>query len=351
MTAVVPSIHVYLKRSRKLSRPGMAGKIAVIGAFNTTETTPQEFFTLDELQDSFGDDTTFNGCAVAPYLFNGASSLLCVNITTWSSATPPVPTKTITTSNLASALAKIKGEDWDILFIADILTADFIPIIDAYLDATWEMKYPSGFMGAINGANVSANVNMASLCGEHCYGVITQSLEVEGETLNLLNSSAHYCSVVAGMNVGNTMTMKVVPGVTGLGSEYSFETGGEGKAYVEAGLTTFKCQDRGSGRYIVVNSEQPNGYDLYINRVRDFVVKEFSLHQFLGERNRQATLTEIEHEVATVKDRCINDLDLLEDIKYHVEKHNSSCVDIFIEELLFAGIITRINMYVHLEVE
>ena len=145
--------------------------------------------------------------------------------------------------------------------------------------------------------------------------------------------------------------MKTVEGITKITPEYTFETGDSGKALVEAGLTTIKCQDRGASNYIVVNSEQPNGLDLYINRVRDYIVKEMALHQFLGERNRQATLSEIEQQLDKIKEECVSNLDLLEDIEYVVEKRSSNCVDIHITRLLFAGIITDINVYLSLEVE
>lgn len=349
MTAKIPKVQVYLKKSVKSPGTGEAGKIAVIGAFKTNETDPTLFTSLADAQETFGNDTTFDGCAALPYLFmNGATSLLCVNVATESSGTW---TKTITADNLAAALAKIKGEDWDILFVAGALSDTFITLIDTYLESTFEMKYPSGFIGALTGASDAANIASAALAGEHCYGLLTQQLTVNGEQLSVLNSAAYYCGLIAGLNVGNTMTMKVVPNVTAVSPELSFETGGAGKALLEAGITTIKCQDRGAGRYIVVNSEQPNGFDLYVNRVRDYVVKSFALHQFLGRRNREATLNEIKQEVDRVKMECVNQLDLLKDIDYTVDKRDAETVDINIQRLLFDGLITEINVYVTVEVE
>ena len=348
MTAVVPSIHVYNKKTQLINANGMAGKIAVIGAFDTTETNPKLFTSVGEAQEEFGTDSTYNGCKVVDKLFKGATSLLCVNFTTKNGQTVD---KTLTTEKLTACLAKIKGEDFDILFIAEILTDAFLPIITTFLDETYEMKYPAGFIGALNGANVTANVTSAGLAGDHCYGLITQQLSVNGTELDLLESSAYYCGLIAGLNVGNSMTMKQVEGVTGLNPELSFETGGDGKTLLEAGITTFKCQDRGTDIYVVVNSELPNGFDLYINRVRDYVIKQFALHQFLGDRNRNATLNEIKQEVDRVKDLCVGNLDLLKDINYTVAKENANCVGINIDSLLFDGIITRINVYVRVEVE
>jgi len=347
MTAVIPSIHVYNKTAQLINNPGMASRIAVVGAFKTTETAPKLFMTVDEAKTTFGDDDTFNGCAVIDDLFVGASSLLCVNVSTKSGDTW---TKTLDATNLATALAKIKGEDWDILFVADTLTDTLIPVIDAYLDTTYEMKYPAGYVGVLAGASTAANVTSAGLAGDHCYALLTQQLIVDGVTKSLLKSGAYLCGLIAGMNVGQTLTMKALSGVTGVGTELSFETGGDGKALLEAGIMTVKCQDRNNGRYIVVNSEQPNGYDLYINRSRDYIVKVMSLHQFLGEKGNELTLNAIKQELDRVKYQCVDVLNLCEDINYTVEKETASCIGITIDSIEFAGIITRINVYVRVEV-
>lgn len=352
MTAIVPRIKIYLKENPINNRPGLAGKIAVIGAFDSEETNPVLVTGIDEAYDILGDDTSFKGVSCIDKLFFGATSLLAVNITTWTgSAGSKTADKTLTTQKLSDALAKIKGEDFDLLFIAEDITDEAIVIIDTFLSESFEMKAPAGVVMGITRATNSAYITTASKVGNWCYGIITQQFTVNGTEYTIVDSGAYYCGVLASLNVGSSMTMKQIPYVTGVSPELSFETGGTGKALLEAGITTVKCQDRGNGKYIVVNSEQPNGYDLYINRVRDFVVKEFSLHQFLGERNRQATLSEIEHELASVKDRCVNTLDLLEDINYTVAKKDAQCVDIYIDSLLFAGIITMIDMYVRLEVE
>lgn len=360
MSAVVPSIHVYLKKNNGTVNNGMAGKIAVIGAFDSEETNPVIVKTIDEAYTKLGEDKTFNGVDVIPYLFVGAESLLCVNTTTWTGNDDnKTADKTIDVNKLTNALSKIKGENFDILFIAETLTDAFLPIITSFLDESFEMKMPSGFTGALTG-NVTANIASAELAGEHCYGLITQSLKLQDEALTQLESIAYYTGLIAGMNVGNTFTMKSVDNITGVNPELTFEVNSDvvpeepisdGAKLLSAGITTFKCLNRDENNYVVVNSEQPNGYDLYINRVRNYVVKEFALHKFLGDRNRQATLTEIEHELASVKERCVNDLDLLKDINYSVAKETVNCVGITIDSLVFDGIITRINMYVRVEVE
>ena len=349
MVAKVPKIEVIKKKTAKSPGIGEAGKIAVVGAFKTTATAPALYTNLSDAQTALGDDTTFDGCAALPHLFaNGATSVLAVNVSTESSGTW---TKTVTADNLAAALAKIKGEDWDILFVAAPITDAFATLIDTYLEACFAMKCPAGYVGALTGASDAANITTAGLAGDQCYGLLTQQLTVNGTQLSVLNSAAYYAGLLAGMKVGQTMTMKTVPYVTAVSPELSFESGGSGKALLEAGITTIRCVNRNSGKYVVVNSEQPNGLDLYVNRVRDYVVKAFQLTEFLGERNRQATLDEIKHEVMRVKEECVNGLDLLKDIEYEVLKKNATTVDVHISKLLFDGVITEIDVYVSVEVE
>ena len=66
MTAQIPKITIYKKKTARSPGIGEAGKIAVVGAFKTTETNPKLFTTLADAQTSFGNDTTFDGCAALP---------------------------------------------------------------------------------------------------------------------------------------------------------------------------------------------------------------------------------------------------------------------------------------------
>ena len=342
--ASLPKVQIFNKRNPVKSKPGLASKIALIGAFDSTETEPLLFTKIDDAHEELGNDTSYAGVACLDELFYGASSILAVNITTKSgSGENEVVDKDITPGKLTSALSKISGEDFNMLYIAVKVDSNLIPIITEFLDKRFRDKLPAGYVSFIN--------FNASLAGDFSYGLLNQQLMVNGTLLSDVESAAYYCGVLASLNVGNSMTMKVVPNVTGVTPELSFETGGNGLSLLESGITTFRCQDRGNNKYVVVNSEQPNGYDLYINRARDFIVREMSLHQFLGERNRTATLNEIKQELDRVKDRCVNTLDLLEDIEYTVEKKSPKCVDINITKLLFAGIITEIDVYITIEVE
>lgn len=348
MTATIPKIQVYKKKQAIQSNPGQAGKVAVIGAFKTEATTPKVYTNINDAITDLGSDDTFNGCKVLPQIFKGAESVLAVNVSTKSGDTW---TKTITTTNLPLALASIKHERFDMLFIADTISDTFLPIITEFTSARHLIKLPIGYVGCVTGANASAYTTTAGLVDDFCYGLITQTFKVDGSTLSLLESAAYYCGVLAALNVGESMTSKQVPGVTALGTEYTYETSDLGLTLVGLGYTTLNVYDRENEIIEVVNSQQPNGLDLYINRVRDYVIREFNLHEFLGDRNNSKTYGAIQQEIDRVRSKCIDALDLLVDIEYTIEKVSSKCVAIRISRLLFDDIITDIDVYYTIEVQ
>ena len=79
--------------------------------------------------------------------------------------------------------------------------------------------------------------------------------------------------------------------------------------------------------------------------------KQFNLTDFLGRINHKATINEIKQEASRVKNLCCNSLNLLEDIEYRVEKKTADCVEIYLDRMVFDGIITKINVYVNIEVQ
>ena len=84
------------------------------------------------------------------YLFRkegGASSLLAVNITTKTGTGDNENINTeLTTAKLESALKKIKGEDFHILFIADTVNDAGLTMINTFLEESSEIKRPNGLI-------------------------------------------------------------------------------------------------------------------------------------------------------------------------------------------------------------
>lgn len=358
MTAKYPKVQVYKVDNPIQQKPGMAGQVALIGAFDITDTDPILVSNLDEAYSKLGSDKNYDGVKCLEPLFKGASSILAVNITTKSGSGQEETIVTdITTENLALALSKIKNEKFNTIYIAGLLTDAFLPIITAFCDQRLLNKMPVGFGYAINRSTLGEYTTTASLFGDYSYGgVCGQQFTIKNarEPLSLIESGAYWTGLVSGLNVGNSMTKKIVDGVTAVTPELLFEVVKEGYSgldLLQLGLTTFECFDRENRTFVCVNSEQPNGLDLYINRVRDYVINEMALHNYLGERNRSVTIGQIEQELDRVKDKCVNTLDLLSDIEYNVVKKDAGCVDVNITKLLFAGIITEIDVYFTIEVE
>ena len=121
MTAQYPEIEVVQQSRPTKGRSGLLNNIAIIGAFDTTVADPQLFGDLTEAQTALGTDNTYNGCKVLPIIFT-SGTCLAVNITTESEGTRD---KTLTTAKLSAALAKIKGEDFDICHVALDVDAGF----------------------------------------------------------------------------------------------------------------------------------------------------------------------------------------------------------------------------------
>lgn len=382
---VIPKIQVYNKVIPPQPDPNLAGRVCLIGAFENEFTTPQVVTSLTEAYQKLGTDTSFEGVNLLPILFNGTknkdvkvqgvTSILAVNITTWTGeGQQRTADKSITPEKLTDAISKISREKFDILLVAGVLTTgnnatSFLKMITTFAEDRYLNKMPIGYIGAVDKSNIVdyvgnplENPPVAGLVEEindWCYGIIpNQTLEIDNVSYSLIETCAYYTALVCSTRVGNSLTQKDLNKITGLGTEFTFEDvaldeafNKQGKRLVNAGFVVFDCYDRENQKFVIVNSEQPNGYDLYINRVRDYVVREFALRQFLGEKNRPVTLMELSQEITRVKNRCVTLLDFLEDIEYNVEKVNSHCVNVIISRLLFAGIITEINVYITIEVE
>lgn len=358
----IPEINVLKKERQLTSQPGMAGKVAIIGAFDSEISTPVSCPDLEIAYEQLGTNSDYNGCKCIPFLFNkngGASSILAVNITTKTktgtgdSATTTVD-KTLTPAKLTTALSKIKGENFNILFIADTLTDEGLSILKEFLEESSEIQKPAGLILPLTRANKSEYNATLEQLGDYIYYINTQRFSVNNVDLDLITSTAHMCGLIAGANVSKTLTSKQIDDVTNLIDEYTFEDGDLGKDLVKMGIPVLKTIDRDNDKIICVNSELPNGYDIYINRTRDYVIRAFNLNDVLGEKlgekRKEAPLNAIKSMLAGVKKNCVDTLQLLEDINYEVEKKSAKCVNVYIEDLVFASLITKINVYVGIEV-
>ena len=353
--AVEPTIEVIEESVNTQDRtPGMAGRIAVIGAFNSKVNNVTVVSDDTTAHGIFGTTETLNqfkGTDVIDFLFIGASELLIANITTWNDAETPVAETTLTNEKLTQALAKLKGERFDMLFIAEELSDSAQTIVSTWLDEELKGKNPHGQVASLTRANASAYATSVQTFNKNIYYINTQNLTVNGAQLDLNRSTAYICGLIAGMSVSRSLTSKIIQGVTAVSPEYTMETGDLGASLLNLNIPFIKCKDRNLKEFVCVNSMLPNGLDIYINRVRDYVLKTIAVETYLGEQSSDATVEGIDNIVQTVKKVCVEDLKLLKDIVYSVEKVSSDCIEIYIEYMKFDGIITTINLYYTIKVE
>lgn len=362
MAVIIPNVNIK-NAELKITRPdGLAGNVAMIGAFDTQDTTVRSFSNLKDarakLAPQVDSDDKFVSCRCLNNLFitdgvsTGVTNLLAVNVNTSTNRDAPT---SIDLATLTSALNKIKGENWDILFIAAELPADpstqqetCYQLINTFLKESYASQKPYGVVLPLNREDITKKKAVADIfkSGRGMYGLIDQSFN----DLTLIESAAYYTGYIAGIKINRSMTMKQIPFIKSLGKEYSFSVDDDGYKLVEAGITVFKCLDRQNNKYVVVKSLLPSGYDLAIERSLNFILRQFQLEQFLGDPSTDATLDSIKGELETQKYRMINDLRICENIEYEITKSSPTCIDINLK-IGFAGIIDMIDVYVSVEVE
>ena len=183
---------------------GMAGAIAVIGAFDSEVTDLTVCNSAREAHTVFGTTSTvgdFKGTDSIDYLFYGASQLLVCNITTWSEDTP---TTTITNTNLATALSKLANEEFDILFIADELSDSAQTIVTTWLANEFKGKYCHGQVAQLSKSTAAAYETSVATFGNNVYYINTQTINYNGTALSLNQSTAFLAGVIASINVNRS---------------------------------------------------------------------------------------------------------------------------------------------------
>ena len=333
---------------------GQASSIAVIGAFDSEITALTNCTSARAAHAAFGTTATagnFKGTDAIDYLFMGASNLLVANITTWSDDDTPVASTTITTEKLAAALALLHNEDFDILFIADQLSDTHQTTVTSWLDSEFEDKYCHGQVAQLSKSTAADYTTSVGKYNNNVYYINTQTFTINGTTLDLNRSTAYICGLIAGMDVNRSLTSKIIDGVTAVSPEYDTTAGQLGATLLSLNVPFLACRNRRTNKYYCVNSQLPDGLDLYINRTRDYVLNLITAETYLGEPNSENTVNGVITLVEGVKQQCVEDLRLLKDIVYHVEKTSSTSIDIIIDSLVFDGVITDINIYYSIEVQ
>lgn len=346
--AIEPDVNVFEQVPEPAPAPeNTASTIAVIGAFNSEITDLTITNDVREAHQLFGTMETeddFKGTDAIDGLFTGASSLFIINTTTWNGDTPET---TLTDAKLTEALNKIHHEIFDNLYVAEQLPDSQQEIVTAWLDAEFEDKYCHGQIIQVQKSTAAEYETFVSKINNNVYYINTQSFMVNNEQLGLNRSTAYIAGYIAGLNIDNSLTYQEIPGVQSVTPEYSTAAGEMGAILLNLNIPFLKCRNRRLQKYYCVNSMLPDGLDLYINRVRDYVLNNIAAETLLGKRNTRLTENGAITLVEGLKQHYVNELELLKDIVYHTSKdpNNPKCINIYVDEMVFDDIITTVNIY------
>lgn len=334
------------------TNPYIHDTVCLICAMETAANTniPTLYNDIDKARLVYGTDVSIEGNAALEQILgdNTVSNVLIVNITTMNGDNPQ---RNLTEIKLRDALASLDLIDFDILYVAADLTDAFIVKVDEFARARFEAKNPVGYVTAVNRNTAALYKTTAEKVGDFCYGLINQKLNVNNKALTLIESGAFITKEIALTPVSDSLTAKQIPEITGIDENdvYAFGDESEGAELTGVGYLLFRLINATNNTYEAVNSANHNGLDLYISRVRDIIVKEFALRAFLGDKSNNITWEMIKMECNRIYSR-FKDLGLIEGMDYAVQKKDAETVDVIINTIKFAGIITQINVFITIEV-
>ena len=351
MTNKIPKIEVksQIKRIDNGS-PYIKDVVCIIGGFETDEKSGEVFFadTLAKAETELGDDTTVPANAALKQVFRrDISGAVIVNVTTESSGTY---SRDVTNAKLKTALKALNDIEFDLLYVIEDSANDNLEEVATFAAARFEDKKPFTWICTCTRSGKSAYETTIGKVGDYCIAALTQPLEVEGTDLSLVESGGYLLNTIARLSVANSLTAKVLDEVTDVNTVYDESTTPKLSELVGMGYFVVRNINPLEGTFEVVNSANANGLDMYITRVLAYVVNEFALRKYLGERNNAPTLSGINMECNRLLTMFRDDLQLVEGITYAVEKKNNDTVDVILNTIQFSGIITEIDVSITVEV-
>ena len=353
MTNKIPKIVVESKIKRISNiNPYVKDVVCLIGGFETAEKTNEVFFaeTLADAEAVYGNDTSIPANAALKQVFRrDISGAIIVNVTTDSGD----DRRDITAAKLDTALGVLTDIEFDLLYVIEDSANTNLEKVAAFAADRFEDKKPFCWIATVTRNTKAIYETTIGKVGDYCIAALTQPLEVEGEELSLVESGAYLLNTIARLSVGQSLTAKAMDEVTDILTVYDESaTGNDPKLSDMVGMGYFVLRGINplEGTYEVVNSANANGLDMYITRVLVYIVNEFALRKYLGERNNTATLNGINMECNRLLTMFRDDLKLVENITYAVQKKDAETVDVILNTIEFSGIITEIDVAITIEV-
>lgn len=353
MTNKIPIIKVKYEIKKVVNtNPLIRDTVCIIGGFETTANAlqPTNVNTIEQARATYGTDVSIDANAALEQILgdNTVSNVVVVNV---SSGSGDNISRNITATNLGNAITALDLIDFDILYVAAELTDSLLEKVTDFADDRFENKKPFGYVTAFTRTSNSTYETTAGKLGDWCYAAVIQRLSVDGDDLSLIETGAFITKQIAIMSVGDSLTAKVIPEITGINSSdvKTFGASDDGAVLTGYGYLLFRLINATTNTYEAVNSANPNGLDLYISRVRDYLVNEFSLREFLGKQSTTLTLDMIKMECSRIA-TMFQELGLIENMSYVVEKKDSETVNVIINSVEFAGILTEMDVFITIEV-
>lgn len=353
MVNIEPHIETYNVPKMIKSIYGTAGKVAVIGAFPCDDFQIGIFDDVKEAQEAvlgdykLPDDTSIENAnkTVVPTNFvsfyciehcfiskndqtHGAESILLVN-TNYGKETL---TYASTNADISAAFTLLAEEDFDILTFAEpisIATLDdntyilnpVLQTIKTFNDTMFLNQKPFGLITGFDLSNVTTTIlaSFNALFKEQgIFKAVTTPVRFAGDAnaLTIAQSGCWHAAFTAGRAVNLSETGKVYEGLIGENSKELYPKTGTitWETLLNNGLHTTKYRNRRLQTIQCLSNVTPAGYDMKIERVKNYMIKRFTLADIIGEdnspltRNRVEALFEYEKQLA-IRNNFLVDMD------------------------------------------
>ena len=330
---------------------GNAGKIALIGAFPTSTFNIGSYTKLEDAQkDLKGSGEIPSACisyGCLDYIFNqdnqskGAEEVIIVN-TNYGAETLSY---TIDNGTLATALLNLADEDFDILTVADEISLGTGSTLNAmwntlhsFVTSQYRGQKPFGIITAlgIDKTNTNGKTLVAAFKSlfedKGIYKAVTTPAHPKGEAnaLTLAQSGCWHAAFTAGRAVNKSETGKIYKNLQGEDSKSVFpvsETAGvvDWEVLVDAGIHTTKYHNRRLNIIKCINNMTPVGWDMKVERVKNFIVKRVTFADVFGEDNNEPTLDYVKGLFEYEKELALKN-NYVTDMTYEITHCSSDCV-------------------------
>ena len=327
LTNIEPHIEVYDVQSVSTIGYGNAGKIAVIGAFPSSTFKMDLFTRLDDAMESVkgeyklpNDNSVENAnLTVVPaeyvafycleYVFNstrqsrGAESVLIVNTNYGKSNLVQESSNT----DIADACLLLSEEDFDILTIAEpvklvtevsseTVLNPICETLKSFVDSQFLAQKPFGIITGfdLTGASSTNLAEFKNLFSDKgIFKAVTTKVRISGdaEPLTIEQSGCWHSAFTSGRAVNKSETAKQYDGLIGNNSKDDFPIGAgiTYKNLLDNGFHTTRFRNRRLSLIECLSNVTPAGYDMKIERVKNYIIKRLTLADALGEDNTRIT--------------------------------------------------------------